>query len=76
MIVSREKMVSRKVEIDLSGPEGNAYRLIGLAGNLGKATGMNKSQVKNIQSEMMLSTYDMLIETLEKYFGDLIVLYK
>ena len=76
MILSREEMVPRQIEIDLSGPEGNAFCLLGLVGRLGISLGMSRKKIKLIQDEMMLSSYDMLVETLDKYFGDYIVIYK
>ena len=76
MILSREEMVPKKLEIDLSGPGGNAFFLLGLVGQLGISLGMSRKKIKLIQDEMMLSSYDMLVETLDKYYGDYIVIYK
>ena len=36
MIVSRDQMPRRPIEIDLSGPDGNAYALMGYARTLGR----------------------------------------
>jgi len=37
---------------------------------------MSKFRIKCIQDEMKLSTYDMLIETFDKWFGDYVILYR
>ena len=76
MILSREEMVPKQIEIDLNSPAGNAFSLLGLAGQLGTSLGMSRKKIKLIQDEMMLSSYDMLIETLDKYFGEHVVIYK
>lgn len=76
MIKSRKEIENKKIEIDLNSPEGNAFNLIGMAGSLGKQLGMDNFRIKCIQDEMMLSTYDMLIETFDKWFGDYVILYK
>ncbi len=76
MIKSREEIENKKLEIDLSSPQGNAFVLIGIAGSLGKQLGMSKFRIKCIQDEMKLSTYDMLVETFDKWFGDYVILYR
>lgn len=67
---------SRLIEIDLTGKEGNAFYLLGLASNLGKQLRMDKFRIKCIQDEMMLSDYEMLIQTFDKWFGEYVVLYR
>ena len=46
MIKSRNELEHRKIEIDLNGPEGNAWCLIGLAGSLGKQLNMTNFRIK------------------------------
>jgi len=64
------------IEIDLNGPEGDAFVLLGIAGDLGKQLGYDKFRIKCIQDEMMLSNYEMLIQTFDKWFGDYVILYR
>ena len=64
------------IEINLKGSEGNAFVLLGLAGNLGKQLGFDAFRIKCIQDEMMLSNYEMLIQTFDKWFGDYVILYR
>jgi len=61
------------VEIDLTGPEGNALVLIGYAGKWAKQLGLNS---KKIQEEMMSGDYENLIGVIEKYFGEFVTLYR
>jgi hypothetical protein len=59
--------------IDLTGPDGNAFMLIGKAGNLAKQLGLDKDK---IQKEMMGGDYDHLVKVFDKYFGDFVTLLK
>ena len=68
--------MSKRITIDLQSPQGNAFYLLDLAGNLGKKLGLNKSEIKNIQDNMSLSDYTMLIEIFDKHFGDYVDIYK
>jgi len=76
MIKPISEMKCKKIEINLKGPEANAYMLIALASNLGKVLGMDKFRMRCIQDEMILSDYEMLIQTFDKWFGDYVILYR
>ena len=52
--------------IDLRGPEGNSFVLLGKAGELAKQLGLDD---KTIKAEMMSGDYDNLIRVFDKYFG-------
>lgn len=58
-----------KPEIDLNGPEGNAFVLLAYARNYGKQLGLD---YKQIQSEMQVGDYENLINVFDKYFGEYI----
>ena len=74
MIKDRREMNSQ-IEIDLSGPEGNAFVLLAYASRLGKQIyGYEKTE--EILEEMRLSTYELLILTFDKYFGEVVTLYR
>ena len=76
VIRSRSELEKKRIEIDLNGPEGNAFNLVGLASVLGKQLNMTKFRIKCIQDEMMLSDYEMLVKTFDKWFGDYVLLYR
>jgi hypothetical protein len=69
-----------KIEVDLTGPHGNAYALMGLAQDLCKQfnriSGAEKYKVDEILADMKSSDYEHLLEVLEKHFGDYIILYQ
>ena len=74
MIKDRREM-NPQIEIDLNGPEGNAFVLLGYASRLGKQMyGYEKTEA--ILEEMRLSTYELLILTFDKYFGSIVTLYR
>ena len=64
------------IEIDLTGPDGNAYYLLGLANHLSRQLGHSDFRRKCIQDEMMLSDYEMLLETFDREFGTLVTLWR
>lgn len=73
MIKSIEEKRMGKVEIDLTGPDGNAFVLIGLVSKWSKQLGLDS---KKIQEEMTSGDYENLINTIEKYFGQSVILYR
>ena len=70
-------MIRNKIEndgplvIDLTGPDGNAFALMGYATRLAKQL---KFDDKKIINEMTKGDYEELIETFDKYFGDYVIL--
>ena len=70
----RKKKQSSEIILDLNGPDGNAFALMGHAMNFGKQLGFSKLAIDGIIEEMKLSDYEHLVQTFDKYFGDYIVL--
>lgn len=64
-----KKKPIRKPTIDLTGPQGNAFYLLGQAKNLSNDLGLD---YKKISEEMKSGDYENLIRTFDKYFGDYI----
>ena len=64
MIKDRKEMKRGPIEIDLNGPNGNAFVLLKLASDLGKRMGMSYDEIERIQEEMRLSTYELLLLSL------------
>jgi hypothetical protein len=69
----KSKKQSLGIEIDLTGPDGNAFVLIGTAGNLARQLGLDG---KAIREEMMKGDYEHLVNTFDKHFGHFVTLYK
>ena len=73
MIKDKSEMERRGLEIDLPGPDGNAYVLIGYATNLAKQ--LNKDH-KSITEEMRKSNFENLIKVFDREFGHVVTLYR
>ena len=67
----KKKTPSASIEIDLTGPQGNAFYLLGTASNLAKQLGFDS---KEIQSEMMSGDYENLVKVFDSYFGSFVIL--
>lgn len=64
----REKTRSgAKVEIDISGRDGNAFALMAYARTYAKQLGKDPSPIIN---EMISGDYDELLSTFDRHFGD------
>lgn len=71
MIKSIEE--KNKLEIDLTGPDGNVFVLIGIGGRLCKQLGFNSEMFSR---RMMSGSYENAVATFEEYFGDYVILYR
>ena len=71
MIKSKQEKTG--IEIDLTGPDGNAFFLIGTASNLAKQLGLDRNSIKE---EMMKGDYENLVNVFDKHFGQFVTLYK
>jgi hypothetical protein len=69
----KSKKESLGIEIDLTGPDGNAFVLIGTAAKLARQLGLDG---KAIQAEMMAGDYENLIKVFDKNFGSFVTLYR
>ena len=76
MILSRDQLENRKVEIDLKSPQGNAFYILGLVETLGKQINLPKEIRKDIREVMMSGSYEDLINTFDIWFGDYVIIYK
>ena len=70
MIKSKE---NKGIEIDLTGPQGNVFFLIGTARNLAKQLGLDST---SIQKEMMSGDYENAVNVFDKNFGEFVTLYR
>ena len=61
------------LEIDLTGPDGNVFNLIGIGGRLCKQLGLNSEMFTR---RMMSGDYENALATFEEYFGNYVILYR
>jgi hypothetical protein len=67
----REKYTGGRPIIDLTGPQGNAFALLGTASMFARQLGLD---VKQIHNEMTSGDYENLVQTFDQYFGDYVIL--
>jgi hypothetical protein len=72
-MITNKRPKKTKIEIDLMGPKGNAFALLGIAKDLCHKTGIEWEPVKN---EMTSGNYENLINVLDRHFGSIIVMYR
>ncbi len=76
MIKSKSEMPNRGIEIDLTGPEGNAYVLLAYADRFARQLGYSDHKRLCILDDMKLSSYDMLVEVFDREFGSFVTLWR
>tara|TARA_B100001287_G_scaffold216070_1_gene184961 strand:- start:253 stop:471 length:219 start_codon:yes stop_codon:yes gene_type:complete len=72
MIKSKETK-SKGIEIDLTGPDGNAYVILGLAKRLCREFDI---PFKPLMEEMTSGDYENLIKVFDDKFGSFVTLYR
>ena len=67
----REKQPQKEIIIDLTGPDGNAFALMGYARQFAKQLGLDSNKIIN---EMTSGDYENLLEVFDKNFGSFVIL--
>jgi hypothetical protein len=70
-MIRKKQEQTGPVVIDLTGPDGNAFALMGYANRFAKQLGLDG---KAITAEMMSGDYENLIEVFDRNFGDFVIL--
>ena len=73
MTIKDASEMNDELQIDLTGPDGNAFVLLGRARGWAKDLELDGDA---ICAEMKEGDYDHLVETFDKYFGDFVTLYR
>jgi len=72
----KQKQQTNGIEIDLTGPQGNAYFLLGTAKKFVKQLGMGDSYIKEMLDKMMSGDYENLVKVFDDEFGSVVTLYR
>ena len=72
-MITNKRPKKSKIEIDLTGPDGNAFVLLGIAKDLCHKLDLDWNYV---HSEMTSGDYENLLQTMDKYFSDILVMYR
>ncbi len=67
----RKKEEKKEIIIDLTGPDGNAFALMGYANRLSRQIGIDPEP---ILAEMQSGDYENLVEVFDKNFGSFVIL--
>jgi len=67
----RDKQPKSEIVVDLTGPDGNAFVLMGMASKFARQLGIDKDEVI---SKMKSGDYENLIKVFDGYFGDFVIL--
>ena len=67
MAIIKKQPPVGKIEIDITGSQGNAFVILGYARQYAKQLGMDS---KPIIDEMMSGDYENLLEVFDKHFGE------
>lgn len=70
----REKTEPSEIVIDLDGPDGNAFALMGYATQYAKQLCYDKEDIDKMLEDMQSGDYENLLQVFEKHFGDFIIL--
>ena len=65
----KEKLKHKGITVDCSGPDGNAFYLLGLAQNLAKKLCWSDKEIRRMLTGMKSSDYEHLVLTFDKHFG-------
>jgi hypothetical protein len=76
VIRSRAEKPIRGIEIDLNGPEGNAFSLMKQVAVLGRDLGYSQQRITAIRKVMMMGDYDGLVKMFDREFGHIVTLWK
>lgn len=77
MIKSKaNKPQQQKLEIDLTGPDGNAFVLMAHANTIGRQLGYSRQRITAIRKVMMMGDYEGLVKVFDREFGEHVVLWR
>ena len=71
-----EKPKQNGIVIDLTGPQGNAFFLIGTAKKIGRQLGMTPKNIDKMVERMTSGDYEHLLSEFEFEFGSVVTLYR
>lgn len=72
----KKKSSKTRIEIDLTGPQGNAFCLLGCAKQFGGQLGWDKKRTDKLLNEMRSGDYEHLVKVFDREFGSFCTLYR
>jgi hypothetical protein len=75
-VIKSKKDKPGGIEIDLTGPDGNAYVLLAYADKFSRQLGYDALKTERILDEMRLTDYEGLLYTFNREFGTFVTLWR
>lgn len=75
-MIKDKNTMSQSIVIDLTGPDGNAFALMGKARRIAKTLEWPKEDIDKMISQMMSGDYENLVNVFEENFGSFVTLYR
>lgn len=73
-MIRNKKERTGPIVIDLTGPDGNAFALMGYARNFAKQLGKDNEEIRVLINEMMSGDYENLLQVFDREFGEFVIL--
>ena len=70
----RKKQPQKEIIIDLTGPDGNAFALMGYARRFARQLGYSKEDQDQLLKLMTSGDYENLLEVFDDHFGSFVIL--
>ena len=74
MIRTKDNVIPSEIVIDLDGPDGNAFVLIGYARRFAKQLCYTKPEIDSLTERMQEGDYENLLNVFDKEFGEFVIL--
>ena len=76
MILDRNNKPEKRIEIDLTGPDGNAFVLMSYVETIGRQLGYSHQRITAIRKVMMMGDYEGLVKVFDREFGHIVTLWR
>ena len=73
-MIIEKRLTTSEIVIDLTGPEGNAFVLLGYAKRFAKQLGYKEEEIDELMKAMQSSDYENLIQVFDDHFGHYVIL--
>ena len=70
----RSKKPKSEIVIDLTGPDGNAFALMGYATRFAKDLDYSKQEIEDLMKKMQSGDYENLLKVFDDEFGEFVIL--
>jgi len=73
-MIREKELTTSEIVIDLTGPEGNAFVLLGYAQRFAKRLGYDREEIDELMGKMQSGDYENLIQVFDDHFGPYVIL--